>query len=163
MADFRRDLLPFLGVIALVLLAAFAAQVAVGLSPLRRMRARLAAIGHAPMWLAVLVVSRDVLIVGGVILSWLASRPVPIVPLMISKANTFAQIALAARNSSAKSRSLTASSEFAIGRSNPSAAAVISRSIGNDVPASAAAPSGLSFIRVRASRNRPRSRSSIST
>ena len=74
-----------------------------------------------------------------------------------------AQIAAAARNSSAKSRSLTASSEFAIGRSNPSAFAVISRSIGKLVPASAAAPSGLSFIRARASRNRPRSRSSIST
>jgi signal transduction histidine kinase len=44
-ADFRRDLLPFLGVIALVLLAAFSAQVAVGLAPLRRMRARLADIG----------------------------------------------------------------------------------------------------------------------
>ena len=32
------------------------------------------------------------------------------------------------------------------------------RSIGNEVPASAAAPSGLSFIRARASRKRPRSR-----
>ena len=74
-----------------------------------------------------------------------------------------AEIAAALRNSSAKSRSLTASIEFAIARSNPSAAAVISRSIGKLVPASAAAPSGLSFIRARASRNRPRSRSSIST
>ena len=55
----------------------------------------LAAIGHAPMWLAVLVVSRDVLIVGGVILSWLASKPVPIVPLLVSKANTVAQIVYA--------------------------------------------------------------------
>ncbi len=52
----------------------------------------LAAIGRAPMWLTVLVVSRDVLIVGGVILSWLASKPIPIVPLLISKANTVAQI-----------------------------------------------------------------------
>lgn len=56
----------------------------------------LAATGHAPMWLAILVVSRDILIVGGVILSWLASKPVPIVPLMISKANTAAQIIYAA-------------------------------------------------------------------
>ncbi len=56
----------------------------------------LAATGYAPLWLAVLVVSRDVLIVGGVIISWLASRPVPIVPLMISKANTAAQILYAA-------------------------------------------------------------------
>lgn len=56
----------------------------------------LAATGHAPMWLAIVVVSRDILIVGGVILSWLASKPVPIVPLFISKANTAAQIIYAA-------------------------------------------------------------------
>lgn len=55
----------------------------------------LAIIGHAPAWLVVLVVSRDVLIVGGVIVSWLASKPVPIVPLLISKANTAAQIVYA--------------------------------------------------------------------
>jgi len=52
----------------------------------------LAATGHAPIWLAVLVVSRDALIVGGVIVSWLASKPVSIAPLLISKANTVAQI-----------------------------------------------------------------------
>ena len=52
-----------------------------------------------------------------------------------------AQIAAAARYSMAKSRSDTLSSEFAVGRSNPSAAAVASRSIGKAVPASAAAPS----------------------
>jgi hypothetical protein len=80
-----------------------------------------------------------------------------------SRLRCTAAIAAAPRNSSAKSRSLTASSEFAMGRSNPSAAAVISRSMGKLVPASAAAPSGLLFIRARASRNRPRSRSSIST
>jgi cardiolipin synthase len=56
----------------------------------------LAATGHAPAWLAVLVVSRDALIVGGVIVSWLAAKPVPIVPLPISKANTAAQILYAA-------------------------------------------------------------------
>jgi hypothetical protein len=39
----------------------------------------------------------------------------------------------------------TPSSELAIGRSKPSAFAVICRSIGKDVPASAAAPSGHSF------------------
>ena len=43
-----------------------------------------------------------------------------------------AQIAQAARNSSAKSRAETASSELAIGRSKPSAAAVCARSIGKD-------------------------------
>ena len=41
------------------------------------------------------------------------------------------------------------------GRS-PAPAAVICRSIGNEVPASAAAPSGHSFIRARASAKRPR-------
>ncbi len=53
-----------------------------------------------------------------------------------------AVIDAAASVSSTKSRSDTASSEFAIGRSKPSAFAVMSRSMGNDVPASAAAPSG---------------------
>ncbi len=69
----------------------------------------------------------------------------------------------AASASTTKSRSETASSEFAAGRSKPSAFAVMSRSIGNDVPASAAAPSGSSLRRVRASAKRPRSRASIST
>lgn len=49
-----------------------------------------------PGWLVLLVVSRDVLIVGGVLLAWVVARPVPIVPLMVSKANTAAQILFAA-------------------------------------------------------------------
>ena len=65
--------------------------------------------------------------------------------------------------SSTKSRSETASSELAIGRSKPSAFAVAARSIGNEVPASAAAPSGDLFSRLRASAKRPRSRATIST
>ena len=44
------------------------------------------------------------------------------------------------KNSIAKSRAETASSEFAIGRSKPKASAVICRSIGKPVPAKAAAP-----------------------
>src|SRR5436190_1740974 len=68
--------------------------------------------------------------------------------------------AAAARNSTAKSRSETASIEFAAGRSKPSAAAVRSRSIGKAVPASAAAPSGDSLSRRRQSAKRPRSRPS---
>ena len=72
-------------------------------------------------------------------------------------------MAAAASASSTKSRSETASSEFAIGRSKPSAFAVMSRSIGKAVPASAAAPSGDSLRRRRASANRPRSRAAIST
>src|SRR6202011_2383161 len=64
-------------------------------------------------------------------------------------------IAAADKVSRTKSRSDTASSELAIGRSKPSAAAVESRSIGNEVPARAAAPSGDSFRRLRASAKRP--------
>lgn len=52
--------------------------------------------GVLPGWLAVLVVSRDVMIVAAILLSWLMDRPVAIKPLMISKVNTGAQIAFAA-------------------------------------------------------------------
>ena len=73
------------------------------------------------------------------------------------------QMLAAASVSSAKSRSDTASSELAVGRAKPSAFDVIARSIGNDVPASAAEPSGFSLRRFRASAKRPRSRAIIST
>ena len=56
----------------------------------------LAAIGVLPDWLAILVVFRDLLIVGGVIFLWVLGVPARIRPLLVSKANTFAQIALAA-------------------------------------------------------------------
>jgi cardiolipin synthase len=56
----------------------------------------LAAIGVLPDWLAILVVFRDLLIVGGVVTLWMLGVRARIRPLMISKANTFAQIALAA-------------------------------------------------------------------
>lgn len=56
----------------------------------------LAAIGVLPDWLAILVVFRDLLIVGGVIFLWVLGVPARIRPLMVSKANTAAQIALAA-------------------------------------------------------------------
>ena len=49
-----------------------------------------------PDWLAILVVFRDLLIVGGVMFLWVLGVPARIRPLMISKANTFAQLALAA-------------------------------------------------------------------
>ncbi|WP_181703635.1 CDP-alcohol phosphatidyltransferase family protein [Chthonobacter albigriseus] len=55
----------------------------------------LAIIGYAPAWLAVLVVSRDVLIIGAVLLSWGISRPVSIKPIFVSKANTAFQIVFA--------------------------------------------------------------------
>ncbi|NMJ40384.1 CDP-alcohol phosphatidyltransferase family protein [Roseomonas sp. JC162] len=56
----------------------------------------LAAMNVLPDWLAILVVFRDLLIVGGVILLWVLGVPARIKPLLISKANTAAQIALAA-------------------------------------------------------------------
>lgn len=52
--------------------------------------------GGLPVWLVIAVVSRDVLIVMAVILSWMLARPVKIRPLAVSKANTAAQIVLAA-------------------------------------------------------------------
>ena len=48
-----------------------------------------------PRWLVILVVSRDVMIVGAVILSWLVNKPVALKPLLVSKLNTVAQIGLA--------------------------------------------------------------------
>ena len=56
----------------------------------------LAWLGLLPVWLAVLVVGRDVMIIGGYGLLWLLGLRPPIAPLLISKLNTCAQIALAA-------------------------------------------------------------------
>jgi len=56
----------------------------------------LAVMGILPVWLAILVLSRDVLIVGGIVLSWGLGRRLPIQPIMVSKANTTAQIGFAA-------------------------------------------------------------------
>jgi cardiolipin synthase len=51
--------------------------------------------GLIPRWLVIMVVSRDILIVGGIILSWLIGNPLKIKPLLVSKLNTVAQITLA--------------------------------------------------------------------
>jgi len=51
---------------------------------------------HVPVWLVLAVVSRDILIVGAILLSWMLARPVPMRPLFVSKANTVGQIMLAA-------------------------------------------------------------------
>jgi len=51
--------------------------------------------GHLPVWLVIAVVSRDILIVGAVLLAWMMSRPITVKPLLVSKANTCLQIALA--------------------------------------------------------------------
>src|SRR5664279_1829599 len=48
-----------------------------------------------PRWLVILVVSRDILIVGGIMLSWLIGKPLKIRPLLVSKLNTAAQIVFA--------------------------------------------------------------------
>ena len=55
----------------------------------------LAVSAQVPMWLVIAVVSRDILIVGAFILSWTLSRPVAVSPLLVSKANTLAQLVLA--------------------------------------------------------------------
>ncbi len=49
-----------------------------------------------PSWLVIIVVSRDVLIVIAIVLSWLLEHPTPMKPLAVSKLNTVAQIVLAA-------------------------------------------------------------------
>jgi cardiolipin synthase len=48
-----------------------------------------------PVWLVIAVVTRDVLIVGAMVLSWMLGRPMSVQPLFVSKANTTAQILLA--------------------------------------------------------------------
>jgi cardiolipin synthase (CMP-forming) len=48
-----------------------------------------------PAWLVILVVTRDILIVGAVILSWVLGKKIEMAPSMPSKVNTAAQIILA--------------------------------------------------------------------
>jgi cardiolipin synthase len=52
--------------------------------------------GALPSWLVIAVVSRDILIVAGVILAWLMHRPFKMHPLGVSKANTAALVVLVA-------------------------------------------------------------------
>jgi len=56
----------------------------------------LAISGVVPFMLTLLVVSRDVMIIGAIMISWLMSHPVEIKPVFVSKANTTAQIGFAA-------------------------------------------------------------------
>ena len=56
----------------------------------------LAAVNELPDWLAILVVFRDLLIVGGVIVLAVLGQPVAIRPLWISKLNTALQLTLIA-------------------------------------------------------------------
>ena len=55
----------------------------------------LAVMGAVWTPLVILIVSRDVMIVGGILLAWLLHHPVHIDPLPISKINTAAQLLLA--------------------------------------------------------------------
>lgn len=55
----------------------------------------LAIYGELPAWLAIMVVSRDVMILMAVLVSWVMDKPVEIRPVWESKFNTAAQIALA--------------------------------------------------------------------
>lgn len=48
-----------------------------------------------PAWLVIIVITRDVLIIGGVLLAWLLDKPLVMKPLRISKVNTAVQIAFA--------------------------------------------------------------------
>jgi cardiolipin synthase len=52
--------------------------------------------GEVPRWIVILVVSRDIMIVAAVIVSWLFGKPIPMKPLMVSKLNTVAQVVYAA-------------------------------------------------------------------
>ncbi len=51
--------------------------------------------GAIPRWLVILVVSRDIMIVGAFMLSWLVGSPIKVKPLLVSKLNTVAQILFA--------------------------------------------------------------------
>lgn len=51
-------------------------------------------LGSLPIWLVLLIVSRDVLIILGVAITWLLGRPIPAAPSGVSKANTVAQLVL---------------------------------------------------------------------
>jgi cardiolipin synthase (CMP-forming) len=50
------------------------------------------AVQAMPYWLVVLVIFRDIMILGAVAIAWLLNNPIPIEPLLVSKCNTAAQI-----------------------------------------------------------------------
>ena len=55
----------------------------------------LAVVGVIPASIAIVVASRDIMIMGAVVVSWVMHRPVEIRPLLVSKLNTTSQIAFA--------------------------------------------------------------------
>jgi cardiolipin synthase len=52
-------------------------------------------LNEIPLWVTILVVSRDILIIGAVMLAGMLGQPIEMRPKFISKANTAAQIVLA--------------------------------------------------------------------
>ncbi len=75
----------------------------------------LAIVGVLPVWIAVLVVSRDLMIVAAIIVSWLMARPIAIKPLLISKLNTTAQIMFAGLLLAAKAFAVVPGPAMAVG------------------------------------------------
>jgi cardiolipin synthase len=55
----------------------------------------LSVVGVMPLWVAIAVVSRDIMILAAVVVAWIVDKPLTIAPLAISKLNTIAQIVLA--------------------------------------------------------------------
>lgn len=51
--------------------------------------------GAVPAWLTILVVSRDIMIIGAILISWVLDKPVRVAPLFVSKANTAVQLVFA--------------------------------------------------------------------
>ena len=51
-------------------------------------------VGMLPIFLVILVVSRDIMIISAFLLAWLVGRPMAVRPLLVSKVNTVAQIVL---------------------------------------------------------------------
>ena len=49
-----------------------------------------------PLWLVIAVVSRDLAILAGFVLTWMMNHPAEVKPVLVSKLNTAAQIVLAA-------------------------------------------------------------------
>ena len=52
-------------------------------------------LGLFPIWWVIVVVTRDVMIVGGILLAWLLGSPLAMRPVFLSKLNTVGQIVLA--------------------------------------------------------------------
>ena len=67
-----------------------------------------------PAPLAILVVARDLMIIGAIVISWLVGKPVEIRPLLISKVNTTMQITFAALVLGAKAFDFSLGSWFEI-------------------------------------------------